>query len=78
MKTIDLSFVPFPVCPSWYRNIAVKARELMIDTNEADVYQKAFMNAAGFDIKLKFIQNEGIRIIEGEESEIMMMILKWS
>lgn len=80
MKTIDLSHVSFPTCPSWYKNIAVKARELMIDINDNNdsSYPDAFIATSGFDIKLTFIQNMGTRIIEGEESEIMGMILKWS
>lgn len=76
MTTIDLSYIPFENCPSWYRNIndSIKYR------GEAR-YAEEFAYASGFDIKIeyeKFGFEVTKRIISGEDIDIMTMILKWS
>lgn len=39
---------------------------------------KKTIDLSGFDITFDFRAYEGVRIVEGEESELMYMILRWS
>ena len=76
ITTIDLSDLRFNNCPDWYKNIVRKVPNIGHDFE----FSENFVEASGFDIV--FIFKSGIecfqRIIKGDESEIMMMILKWS
>ena len=76
ITTIDLSNIDYQDLPSWYKNIhrAVYHDHL---TTGPDDFKETFVKVCGFDIEFGYA-GLFIRRITGEESEIMMMILKWS
>ena len=82
-KTIDLSNVDYYKCPPWYQNMiqayikkhgGLAAAATMGVTHLKNV----FVEISGADIQFEYDPCTAYRTIEGEESEIMMMILKWS
>lgn len=75
-KTIDLSGVVYGDLPSWYENIHLAAHRDHVLHGEDD-FRETFVKVCGFDIEFMY---GGLfyRKITGEESDLMMMILKWS
>lgn len=74
-KTIDLSDLEYNDCPDWYKNIADKTKAT------PKKFAAMFIKASGFDINFEYSYDKVYvtrRVISGEDTEIMSLVLKWS